>query len=1338
MRLRHQRGADARRPSVYRTIVFLLPTVLLAALTQSGCALTSGNLAANQRTLNFGNVVVGSSSKQSLTFTNSGTSALTVTQAVATGKGFAVAGPTLPLLVPVGQSATFTTIFTPTQAGTASGSVSITSSTQTPGAPRPTGGSSPPTVTTQVETVAVSGAGVPVPSPLQFTSSSLPNAQVGVPFQASLAATGGVQPYHWAVTTGTLPSGLSLGPDTGVISGTTTQGGQSGFTVQVSDSSSPAPQTAMKALTLSVLAFALQINSGALHASGQVGVGYQGSLSGTGGVTPYTWSVTGALPAGLSLNISSGAVTGTPTQSGTSSFTITLTDAAQQTAQMPFSITIAAAGAQPPGGSSSCSGVPTVPPSSPPSGLSLSCSGTGINQAITIDSAGQFRLVFEAADNWGLSQWYDLVNDPNATTNLTLAWPVTGPSGGVCQKQNGLANMVFYGDNDRISDMFEVASGCPFSSSSSMTIIQSTPLRIVLQTAGLHPLGNTSTDTNVAVTVTYYIYWNGQIYIHNSVGVGTAQDLSAGGLADLFILDMGLNDPAQTGTTPPDSKVGWVRAVATQNPWAGNGTPENSVFAYWDPTTPTYGNFTKASIMAVASPNNPSANYYPILHSWGCGTGCGTVRWGYRIDHSSSSLYNLGAGQTISFDWMIQLGTQGSSVLPNITSSAVAGPIANAYRANPTPPSTGSGGTPPNPPPGQTSLTISPSAPPAVNQGATFKFMANIPVTWSLAPVSQGTIDSDGTYHAPATVNAKQSYGGYQALPNNHIFNTRIDSLPVNANSAAWVAGAGAVPVNYLQSFPVNYVDASTPTQNMVFFYTPGNNGPFKIPQYPYAEIESGWFSGPFGTDRHFFAIDTTNGTFQEMYNYYPAGAATSVEGCSGCTSQSGAKYSNSSYDLPAHGATDAAGLYVMPLSLHLQELVQAIATGGTINHALRFTLQNGYICGSSIANACGGNASGTRHIWPASSEALSGVGVVPYGARFRLKSSFDISKFSPIARILLTQLKQYGIILADGGGGWQITTDYTRWPANILASFREIGGAAIGPSNFEAVDESGLMVSASSGNTNVGGETVIATDASNPANSAQMAVVLTGVTINLPKDALYFQAGAAPLQLVAYVNGSSNTGVVWSMNPPVGTLTSGGVYTAPASQNAPATTTVTATSLANPSVAASMQLTVLPNGSIRVYSCTSSSYVLCSSTYTDSTGKIWYPMTGDDGGYPYDNGGSWPSIPDITLYKVPYYSQASGGQDLRFDIYVPNGSYSITAKESETNDCAAGNELTGFEAQGTLVFDKVDLFTAAGGCNLAKDFVLPASVTSGLLSFVVRRESTTYTHISALEIDLK
>jgi hypothetical protein len=630
-------------------------------------------------------------------------------------------------------------------------------------------------------------------------------------------------------------------------------------------------------------------------------------------------------------------------------------------------------------------------------------------------------------------------------------------------------------------------------------------------------------------------------------------------------------------------------------------------------------------------------------------------------------------------------------------------------------------------PRGSGKLVITPSVPPAVNQGGNFKFTANIPVSWSMAAGSQGTIDSDGTYHAPASVKAQQSYGGYQLLPNDHIFNTRIDSLPVNPNSAAWIAGAGTVSLSYTEiSFPINYVDGSTPTQSMVFHYTPSNNGPFQTPPLPGLRIESGYYSDPLSFDHHLLAIDTTNGTFQEMYGLFPAGTLA-FEGCPLCTSGSGIRYPNSTYNLPNSqgGGVDAAGLYVMPLTLRLQEMEQAVATGGRIKHTLRMTLQNGYICGSSTAGACGqGQAAGTRHIWPATAEASAGGGVVPYGARFRLRASFDISKFSPIAQILLIQLKQYGLILADGGTGWATQPEYTRWPAAYWAAFNEIAIAAIGPSNFEAVDESGLEVSPTTGLT-TSTEKVIATEVINPANTAGQQVVLTGVTITLPKDSINIQAGTPPQQLSAFLSGSSNTNVTWSMSPAVGTLTSGGLYTPPANVGVATVATVTATSVADSSVAATMAFTVLPAGTIRLV-------LGQASPYTDTKGNVWQNEVGDDGCHPYDNGGSWPGTPDVTLYKVACFS----GNDIRFDITVPNGNYQITGKFAETETVAVGDRLMDLEANGNIAYSNVDIYASAGSMkNTPVDFVIPATVTNGQLAFVVRHVKGDFAIISALQI---
>lgn len=614
-------------------------------------------------------------------------------------------------------------------------------------------------------------------------------------------------------------------------------------------------------------------------------------------------------------------------------------------------------------------------------------------------------------------------------------------------------------------------------------------------------------------------------------------------------------------------------------------------------------------------------------------------------------------------------------------------------------------------------VMITPSSPPVVYQGTTYRFTANVPVTWS-CPGCAGTIDPDGTYHAPNSVKSNQSYGGYQLLPNDHIYNTRIDSLPVSVNSTAWIAGAGTVPLNYLPSFPVNYTNGSTPTGNVTFGNTPGSNGTYQLPAYPFARIESGWFANGNTLDRHFFMIDTTSGIFQELYSIWNCPSA--------CESVGGVKYLNSTYALPANGSSDAAGLYVMPLTLRAQELEQAIATGGTIRHALRFTLQNQYICGSNNAGFCG-QPGGVRHIWPATSEAFAGGGIIPYGARFRLKSSFNISSYSPAAQILLKQLQQYGIILSDGGWGWQITTEYTKWPFNAggpLAAIYEVQNSNIAPSNFEAVDESGLEISASSGAT-TGSETVVATAISNPSIVARQRVVLTGVTLTLAKDALNMQANTPAQQLTAYVNGSANKGVAWSMNPAVGTLTAGGLYTPPTSVSAAVRTVVTATSNGDPSVAASMTVNILPTGTIRII-------LGQSSPYTDTHGNVWQPRVGDDGCFPYDNGGTWPSSSDIQLYKVACFSF----DDDRFDISVPNGQYNIRGLFAETENIGVGNRLMYIESQGQVIDSNVDIQAAAGGNNLPVDFRVPATVTNGMLSYVLRHRTGDLVTISSLEID--
>ncbi len=198
---------------------------------------------------------------------------------------------------------------------------------------------------------------------LTFSAPTIPNLVVGnetfIDFTSDIS--GGTAPYILTLTSGTLPTGVSLGVGQLSVSGTPTVPSPAGqpftFTLTVTDSSTPTPQSASQTISITVVTNPLVIMPAGSLAGGVVGISYgQGhSVYAQGGVPPYNWSIThGTLPAssGLTLNSptsgqnSSGqpsyAITGTPSTAGTYSFTLQVSDSSSppQTATQTYTISV--------------------------------------------------------------------------------------------------------------------------------------------------------------------------------------------------------------------------------------------------------------------------------------------------------------------------------------------------------------------------------------------------------------------------------------------------------------------------------------------------------------------------------------------------------------------------------------------------------------------------------------------------------------------------------------------------------------------------------------------------------------------------------------------------------------------------------------------------------------------------------------------------------------------------------------------------------------------------------------------------------------------------------------
>ncbi|RTM11593.1 MAG: hypothetical protein EKK33_21045 [Bradyrhizobiaceae bacterium] len=180
---------------------------------------------------------------------------------------------------------------------------------------------------------------LPGPTATQSVASKALTVNTAAASFTPVTGSGGTAPLGYAIAP-TLPSGLSFNTATGAITGTpTVTSGATTYTVTVTDANSATASNTFS-LTVNSSVTATQSVASKTLTQNQPSANFT-PVTGGGGTPAYTYGVSPSLPSGLTLNTSSGAITGTPTAtSGSATYTVTVTDANGATASNTFTLAV--------------------------------------------------------------------------------------------------------------------------------------------------------------------------------------------------------------------------------------------------------------------------------------------------------------------------------------------------------------------------------------------------------------------------------------------------------------------------------------------------------------------------------------------------------------------------------------------------------------------------------------------------------------------------------------------------------------------------------------------------------------------------------------------------------------------------------------------------------------------------------------------------------------------------------------------------------------------------------------------------------------------------------------